>query len=144
MTPTTNKSKSKSSLAPCMVIMMLTIKYIGYLDDHTPETSLSGHPGCGSSRSEGGSEAQTGASHGEIADEIPEQTGDLEDGREEGEEGAAQLSCGSGSSVLAFMYFIDEEVHMYAGRVVGCDDATTPTPDDDSTREEGGLTPTEK
>jgi hypothetical protein len=33
---------------------------------------------------------------------------------------------------------------MYAGRVVGCDDATTPTPDDDSTREEGGLTPTEK
>ena len=52
-----------------------------------------GHPRRHSVGAEAGGEAQAGAAHGEIADQIPQQRRELHEGRDQGEEGAVELSC---------------------------------------------------
>jgi len=53
--------------------------------------SLPCHPGSGSSSAERRGQAQPTRTHGEIADEVPEEAGYLDDGREQGENRAVQL-----------------------------------------------------
>ena len=56
------------------------------------------HPSRDAIRAEAGREAQARPAHGEVADQIPEQGGELGDGGDEGEEGAVELFGGFGHS----------------------------------------------
>jgi hypothetical protein len=69
------------------------------MQESTPEASaypfvhihLSAYPGSNARRSKATHVLQTGASHREIADEVPDQGGELKDGRDEGEEEVLEL-----------------------------------------------------
>jgi len=49
------------------------------------------HPRRDSASGESCSKPQTRRAHGEVADEIPEQRDDLDDSRQEGQDGAVEL-----------------------------------------------------
>lgn len=49
------------------------------------------HPSRDTIGAEAGREPEARPAHGEVADQIPEQSGELGDGGEEGEEGAVEL-----------------------------------------------------
>lgn len=52
---------------------------------------LAGHPGCDALGAEAAHVLQPRAAHGEIADNVPEEGGELENRRDEGEEGVVEL-----------------------------------------------------
>ncbi len=52
---------------------------------------LSSHPSRDALGTEATHELQARAAHGEIADDIPEEGGELEDGRDEGEQSGLEL-----------------------------------------------------
>lgn len=59
-------------------------------EDHLPSLSSS-HPGSRSSGSKRGCNTQSAGTHGEVADQVPYQAGDLNEGREQGENRAVEL-----------------------------------------------------
>ncbi len=52
------------------------------------------HPSRHSVGPEASRKAQACRAHGEVANEIPDQADDLDDGGDEGEDGAVELMCG--------------------------------------------------
>lgn len=83
-------AKTSQSSAYVSMVMM---------QEPTPEATaypfvhfhLSAHPGSNARRSKATHVLQTGASHREIADKVPDQGGELEDGGDEGEEEVLEL-----------------------------------------------------
>lgn len=55
------------------------------------EGRSAGHPSCNALRSKPSHELQPSATHGKVADQVPNQSGQLEDRRDEGEEGVMSL-----------------------------------------------------
>lgn len=64
------------------------------------DAGLTGHPVCYARGTEATNVLQSCATHGEIADEVPDQGGDLEDGGDEGEEEGLELERMRVSPVL--------------------------------------------
>jgi len=60
------------------------------------------HPSRDTIRAEAGREPEARAAHREVADQIPEQSGELGDGGDEGEEGAVELCACRKSVSLRF------------------------------------------
>lgn len=65
-------------------------RYISFFAVDATRDSLV-HPSRQSPAADSGGEAQTLASHGEVGDEVPDESDELDDGRDEGEEGALEL-----------------------------------------------------
>lgn len=65
-------------------------RYISFFAVETTRNSLV-HPSCQPSAADSGREAQTLAAHGKVRDEVPDESDELDDGRDEGEEGALEL-----------------------------------------------------
>lgn len=68
------------------------------------ESGSAGHPIRHPLRSEPTHVLQPRAAHGEVTDQIPNQRGELEDGRDEGEEGGVELVRSKKSQSAAFSF----------------------------------------
>ena len=71
--------------------------------DTSGEGQSAGHPSRNALRSKPSHELQPSATHGKIADQVPDQSGQLKDRRNEGEEGVVSLRKEKESATLVIL-----------------------------------------
>lgn len=85
------------ALAPCMSMLKMESskqRFVSVQYGSGDVYKSIRHPSRNAIRAEAGREPKARPTHGEVTDQIPEQSGELGDGGDEGEEGAVELvSC---------------------------------------------------